>query len=102
MCKFVVLYGKNTIPGLSGTSYEIYDLVTFDPKKDIENQMRKYVFKEFHKRGKNPWKLRKEVFCRRRHIFFGDGRIFAERTKIFDHENTNEFFCFVPKECFEF
>lgn len=100
MCKFLVLNGKNFTPGTAGTNYVIYDTVTFDPKKDIELQMRKYAFRQFYNKGKNPWKLRKAVFCRRRHIFKGDGSIFAERVKLFEHENTNEYFAFVPRECF--
>lgn len=87
-------------PGTSGTKYEIFDTISFNPKKDIENQMRKYSYREFYKKGRNPFKLRKEVFCRRRHIFKGDGSIFAERVKLFDNESTNEYFAFVPMECF--
>lgn len=102
MCKFVVVFGKNSTPGLSGTRYEIYDTVTFDPKKDINNQMRKYVYKQFFNRGKNAWKLRREVFCRRRNVILGNGTIFAEKIKIYDHEISNEYFGFIPRECFDF
>ena len=101
MCKFLVLAGKNNTPGTAGTSYVIHDTVTFDPKKDIEDQMRKYAFRQFFNKGKDPWKLREDVFCRRRHIMKTDGTIFAEKVKIFDHETTNEYFAFVPKECFD-
>jgi hypothetical protein len=101
MCKFLILVGKNSIPGTAGTSYNIHDAVTFDPKKDIENQMRKYAYRYFYNKGRKAKLLRKEVFCRRRHIIKGDGSIFAERIKIFDHETTNEYVAFVPKECFD-
>lgn len=101
MCKFLILTGKNSTPGTAGTNYIIYDTVTFDPKKDLEEQMRKYAFRQFYNKGKNPMKLRKEVFCRRRHIFKGDGSIFAEKVKLFEHELSNEYFAFVPKECFD-
>jgi hypothetical protein len=102
MCKFVVVFGKNNTPGTSGTRYEIYDTVVFDPKKDIENQMRKYAYRQFFSQGKRAWKLRNEVFCRRRHVVLHNGTIFAERIKIFDHEVSNEYFGFIPQECFEF
>lgn len=100
MCKYVILSGRNYTPGTAGVSYEIFDTVTFDPKKDIENQMRKYSYRFFYNKGKNARKLRQEVFCRRRHILKGNGSIFAERVKIFDHED-GTFLAFVPKECFE-
>lgn len=100
MCKFIILNGKNFTPGTAGTSYIIYDTITFDPKKDIENQMRKYSYRQFYRKGKNPFKLRKEIFCRRRHIIKNDGSFFAERVKIFESEQTNEYFAFVPMECF--
>ena len=102
MCKFIVLYGKNSTPGSAGTRYEIFDTVKFDPKKDFETQMRKYSFRKFYENGKSAWSLRKNVFCRRRHIVLNDGRIFASGIKIFDHEMTNEYFAFVPVECFKF
>jgi len=102
VCKFIVIFGKNSTPGTYGTTYEIYDIVTFDPKKDLEVQMRKYVFRQFYKRRKNAWKLRREVFCRKRHVYLNDGRILAEKIKIFDHELSNEYFGFIPRECFDF
>ena len=102
MSKFIVLRGKNSTPGTRSTTYEIFDTVKFDPKKDLQTQMRKYVFRKFHEAGKSAWNLRKDVFCRRRHIILQDGKIFAEGIKIFDHEITNEYFGFVPVECFKF
>mgnify|MGYP003342129526 CR=1 FL=1 len=101
MSKFIVLHGKNQTPGTSGTRYEIFDVVKFDPKKDIQTQMRKYAYRKFFESGKSAWKLRTDVFCRRRHIVLNDGRIFASGIKIFDHEVSNEYFGFVPVECFK-
>ena len=101
MCKFVVLSGRNYTPGTAGVFYEIYDTVSFDPKKDIENQIRKYSYRYFYIKGKRANKLRTEVFCRRRHILKGDGSVFAEKVKVFDHED-GSFLAFVPKECFDF
>ena len=102
MSKFIVLYGKNDTPGTAGTRYEIFDTVKFDPKKDFQSQMRKYAFRKFYESGKKAYRLRTEVFCRRRNIILNNGKVFAERIKIFDHEITNEYFAFVPIECFEF
>jgi hypothetical protein len=100
--KFIVLYGKNNTPGTAGTRYEIFDTVKFDPKKDYQSQMRKYTFRKFYEKGRIAWRLRKEVFYRKRNIILYDGRIFAEKVRIFDHECTNEYFAFVPVECFKF
>ena len=102
MCKFVVLRGKNTTPGTAGTSYEIYDTVKFDDTKDLETQMRKYSFLQFYNTGKRAWRLRNEVFCRKRNIYLKDGTLFAEKIKIYDHEVSNEYFAFVPMKCFKF
>ena len=100
MSKFIVLFGKNTSPGLAKTRYEIYDVVNFDPKKDLEDQMRKYAFRKFFEQGKKASDLKTDVFCRRRNIILNDGKVFAEKIKIFDHEVSNEYFGFIPVECF--
>jgi hypothetical protein len=102
MCKFIVLHGQNSTPGTSGTRYEIFDIVTFDPKKDIQTQMRKYAYRKFYEGGKKADRLRTEIFCRRRNIILNNGSIFAEKIKIFDDEITNKYYAFVPKECFDF
>ena len=102
MSKFVVLYGQNSTPGTAGTRYEIFDTVTFDPKKDIHNQMRKYAFRKFYENGKQASKLRNDIFCRRRNIVMHNGIVFAEKIKIFDDEITNKYYAFVPRECFDF
>ena len=102
MCKFVVITTRNFTVGSNGISYQIREKVTFDPKKDVERQMRKYAYRYFYNLGKNPRKFREEVFCRRRHILNGDGSIFAERIKIFEHSCSNDLVGFIPKECFEF
>jgi len=102
VCKYVVVFGKNTTPGTSGTRYVIYDTVTFNPKKDLDGQMRKYVYRQFFNQGKNAWRLRDEVFCRKRNVHLHDNTIFAEKIKIFDHEISNEYFGFIPRECFDF
>jgi hypothetical protein len=101
MSKYIVLYGKNSTPGTAGTKYEIFDTVNFDPKKDLHNQMRKYSFRKFYENGKRADRLRSEIFCRRRNIILHDGKIFAEKIKIFDDEITNKWYGFVPAECFE-
>lgn len=101
MCKFVVLYGQNSTPGTAGTRYEIFDVVSFDPKRDIQTQMRKYAFRKFYEDGKKANRLRKEIFCRRRNIILHNGNIFAEKIKIFDDEITNKYYAFVPRECFD-
>lgn len=100
MCKFVIIHAKNWTVGTNGICYEIHDTVTFDPKKDLENQMRKYSYRFFYDKGRNPLKLRNEIFCRKRHILKGDGSIFAEKIKIFENESTNELLGFIPMECF--
>ena len=100
MSKYIVLHGKNFTPGTAGTSYTIFDVVKFDPKKDLTTQMRKYSFRKFFESGKSAWRLKREVFCRRRHIVLHNGKIFAEGIKIFEHELTNEYYGFVPIECF--
>jgi hypothetical protein len=101
MCKFLVVKGRNTTPGTASTSYEIFDKVTFDPKKDLENQMRKYAYRKFYENGKKAKNLRSDIFCRRRHIILGNGEIFAERIKIYDDSLTNLYFGFIPAECFD-
>jgi len=102
MCKFVAITARNLSVGSNGISYRIHDKVTFDPKKDIESQMRKYSYRYFYNIGKNPKKFRKEVFCRRRHIIDGKGSVFAEKIKIFEHSGSNDLIGFIPRECFDF
>lgn len=102
--KFVVLKGKNTIPGSAGTSYVIFDTIEFIcGKTELENEQRKYSYRKFYEvDGKrNPLRLREDVFCRRRHILLGDGSIFAEKVKIFDHED-GTYYAFVPQSAFMF
>ena len=101
MCKFIVVYGQNSTPGTAGTRYEIFDTVKFDPKKDIYTQMRKYAYRKFFDNGKKADRLRSEIFCRRRNIILHDGKVFAEKIKIFDDEITNKYYGFIPVECFE-
>ena len=102
--KFIVLKGKNSTPGTAKTSYVIFDTVEFICEKNrLENEQRRYAYRKFYEvDGKrNPWKLRDDVFCRRRHIFLGDNSIFAERVKIFDHED-GTYYAFVPQSNFIF
>lgn len=100
MCKFIVITTRNLTPGTNGISYQIFDRITFDPKKDIENQMRKYAFRYFYNKGKNPKRFKTEVFCRRRHITQKNCEIFAEKIKIFEHSGSNDLIGFIPMECF--
>lgn len=100
MTRYVVLHGTNSIPGRAGVTYEIYDLIDMRSSKDIEDDMREYVLNKSVEQGKNREKIEEDLFCRRRHIILHDGRILAEKTKIFDNSMTNEFFCFVPVEAF--
>lgn len=103
MCKFLVIVARNPTPGTNGIDYRIHDTVSFDPKKDIELQMRKYSWRYFYDvKNKNPRKFKEEIYCRRRHILKTNGKIFAERIKIFEHSGSNELIGFIPKECFDF
>lgn len=101
--KFVVLKGKNVVPGRAGTEYVIFDTVEFDcPESELENEQRKYSYRKFYEvDGKNPRKLKEDVFCRRRHVLLGDGSIFAPKNKIFDHED-GTYYAFVPQSAFKF
>jgi len=98
--KFCVLFGRNTTPGVASTSYSIYDVVEFEENGDLEEHMRNYVYKQFEFMGKNIKLLDEDVFCRRRNIVLYDGKVLAERIKIFDHVVSNEFFAMLPIECF--
>lgn len=102
MCKFLAIVARNNTPGTNGIDYRIHDTVTFDPKKDIEQQMRKYAWRYFYNvKHKNPRKFKEQIFCRRRHVQKTDGSIFAERIKIYEHDLSNELIGFIPKECFD-
>lgn len=98
--KFIVLFGRNTTPGVASTNYHIYDIVEFEENSDLEEHMRSYVYQHFNKMGKNYKGLDEDVFCRRRNIVLQDGSILAERIKIFDHYVSNEFFAMLPADCF--
>lgn len=100
MCKFVVFKGNNYFPGSTDMSYQIFDTVTFDPRKDLVNQMRKYSYRRYFEEGKQAKKLRKEVFCYRRNIFTRQTKLFAGTAKIFSHEYSSSYYVFVPMECF--
>lgn len=102
--KFIVIKGRNNTVGSYGLHYEIFDVVLFDcDNKDVQKHQRKYVYnKLFYVDNKHkPLRFRRDVFCRRRHLFLGDGSIFAEKIKIFDHMD-GTYYGFIPVECFNY
>jgi len=103
MSRYLVIKGRNLTPGKSGCDYSIIDIVDFSDflsKKDLETQMRKYVFRKLvdvdNKRAKD---LRTDTWCRRRHILKYDGSILVSNIKIWDHES-GIFHGFVPVDSF--
>ena len=104
MTKFVVVKGRNTVVGKAGCEYTIFDTVDFPftkSKKVLENQMRKYVFRNLYeidnKRAKD---IRHDTWCRRRHIMKYDGTILIPNIKIFDHDD-GTFYGFIPVDSFK-
>lgn len=103
MSRYIVIKGRNLVPGRAGCDYSIFDRVSFSEfasVKDQEEQMRKYVFRKFYEvDNKNAARLKDNVFCRRRNIILNNGEIFAEKIKVFDHED-GTFYGFIPVESF--
>jgi hypothetical protein len=102
--KFVVIKGRNLFVGIHGLQYEIFDTVTFECKEEqVTDLQRKYVYRKLHTvdNKSNPLSFRRKVYCRRRHILKHDGSIFADRIKLFDHED-GTYYGFIPVECFKF
>ena len=96
--KFLVIKGKIMFPGSHGLEYSVFDVVEFDPLKDLEKQKRKYTWRKmFEIDNKNPWKFRENVIARKRHIFSYDDRILTTIT-IFDHVEMNLYYGFIPLE----
>ena len=100
--KFVVIKGRNTTVGSYGLEYEIFDKVSFEcEEKDLQKRQRRYVYRKLfyvdHKH--RPLRFRRDVFCRRRHLFLGDGSIFADKIKIFDYQD-GTYYGFIPMEAF--
>ena len=94
--KFLVIKGKIMFPGSHGLEYSVFDLVEFDPQKDIEKQKRKYTWRKMYEIDKkNPWGFRENVLPRKRHIFAFDERILTTIT-IFDHIGMNVYYGFIP------
>lgn len=100
MTRYCVLHGRNVTPGSAGCKYEIFDIVEFKNSKDLEDDMRQYVIERYVEKGKSEEYIEEDLFCRRRNIVLYDGRILAEKTKVFDNSVSNEYFCFVPVESF--
>lgn len=100
MTKFCVLSGRNVTPGSVGCKYEIFDVVEFKNSKDLEDDMRKYVIDRYVERGKSEECIEEDLFCRRRNVVLYDGRILAEKIKVFDNSVSNEFHAFIPVEVF--
>lgn len=102
--KFVVIKGRNTVVGKHGLHYEIYDTVNFIcGEKELQKYQRRYVYYKLHHvdHKTKPLRFRRSVICRRRHLLKGDGSIFADKVKIFDHQD-GTYYGFIPVECFNF
>ena len=99
MKKFIVIRGRRTIVGSINCDYKISDVIILNPSFDFEDQMREYVNHIFSDEKVNFNK--DDISCRRKNIVLDDGRIFAERIKVFDHED-NSYFGFIPVEVFDF
>jgi hypothetical protein len=94
--KFLVIKGKISYPGSHGLEYAVFDLVEFDPLKDIETQKRKYTWRKMYEiDNKNPWAFKEYVLPRKRHIMAFDERILTTIT-IFDHIGANIYYGFIP------
>lgn len=101
--KFIVIKGRNTVVGKHGLHYEIFDRVVFDCKESkISTEQRKYVYRKlFYVDQKHkPLRFRRDVTCRRRHLFLGDNSIFAT-IKIFDFQD-GTYYGFIPVDSFKF
>lgn len=94
--KFLVIKGKISYPGSHGLHYSVFDVVEFDPLKDIEKQKRKYTWRKMYEvDNKDPWKFREGVFPRQRHIMNFRDEILTTIT-IFDHIQANIYYGFIP------
>lgn len=94
--KFLVIKGKIQYPGRNGLNYSVFDLVEFNPKKDIEKQKRKYAWRKLYEVDKkNPWKFREEVWSRKRHIMTYKKKVITTAT-LYDHGMANIFYGFIP------
>lgn len=94
--KFLVIKGRISYPGSHGLSYAVFDVVEFDPKKDLEKQKRKYTWRKMYEvDNKNPWKFKESVMPRRRHIQNYLDEVITTIT-IFDHIEANIYYGFIP------
>jgi len=103
MSLYVVVKGRNVLPGKTGCDFSIFDIIEFSEfkiKNDLEKEMRKYVFRKLYEvDNKKAKTLRNDTWCRRRHISKYDGNILLKNIKIWDHES-GIFYGFIPVNSF--
>jgi hypothetical protein len=99
MCKFVVVKGRNVIVGKAGCEYSIFDKVEFSDvlhQNGLENEMRKYVYRKLYEiDNKKAKDIKKNTWCRNRHILKYDGSVLIESIKVFDYFD-GTFYGFIP------
>ena len=98
--RFIVVKGRVITPGGGDLKYNIFDIVDFDPTKDLENQKRKYTWRAFYDIDcKRLEKIRENIWPRQRQIILHDGKI-VDTITIFDDMLSGQFYGFIPVEAF--
>ena len=111
--KFVVFKGIDRIPGSINCVYSLYDVIQVQETsskiksiipfrnlvndKFMDNQIRKYAWRQFYSVDKSsPKKLKHEAFYRTKNLTLNNGRPYIKGVKIHQHELTGVFYMFVP------
>lgn len=102
--RFIVVKGRNTIPGVAGVNYHIFDNVSFDTNVDtLYNLMQSYVYNKLQTvdyKTNHTENFDQDVTPRKRHILLHDESIFADSIQLFDHPD-GTFYGFIPIESFK-
>jgi hypothetical protein len=98
--RFLVIKGRVLTPGGGDLKYNIFDVVDFDPTKNLENQKRKYVWRAFYDIDcKRLNKIMENVAPRQRNIILNNGKV-IETITIFDDHVSGQYYGFIPVESF--
>lgn len=90
--KFFVMHGKQN-PGFVNCKYSFYSVIDLD-EDDLEEETRKYAWREFYSMGANPKNMKNDAYVSKKNLFLNDGTSFVKEAIV--HHHTQSFLIFIP------